>query len=185
MAFVTDAFPFEDLYQRHEEDFDIEPQGPIVNIPHIQGEFLLPGDGVAAVYLRPAGDPWFRVVSPHLFRGVSADVLHQKGPGPHKAEVAFEHVPELGELVDAGAPQKPAESRETALVRQETPLIIAVIGHGAKLHQGKRFAVQARAYLPEEYRRAHRLSYKEGDDCYDRPDNQERRNGNHKIKQSF
>ncbi|HQG66912.1 MAG TPA: hypothetical protein PLA32_14160, partial [Smithella sp.] len=65
---MADPFPFEDLPDGHGDDLDVQPQGPVVHIPNIQPELLFPGDGVAAVDLRPAGNFRFYFVSPHLRR---------------------------------------------------------------------------------------------------------------------
>ena len=62
----------------------------------------------------------------------------RSGRGPDEAHVAAQHVPELRDLVDAGAPQRAADRRH--------PRIVGRREHGARLDLG---ALAHRAQLPE------------------------------------
>jgi hypothetical protein len=53
LPWLADAFAFDHFPDRKQDDFDIQPEGPVIHIPDIQGKFVLPGDGVAPVDLRP------------------------------------------------------------------------------------------------------------------------------------
>ena len=93
--------------QRHHgagHDPQVEPQGPVLDVPDVEGEALLPADVVASVHLGPAGQPRPHGVAAVLGRGVAADVRHRQGPGPDEAHVAPQDVPELGQLVEAQRP---------------------------------------------------------------------------------
>ena len=72
---------------------------------------------VAPVHLGPAGEAGPHRVAAVLGRRVAADVRHRQGPGPDEAHLAPQHVPELGQLVEAEGSEEPAESGE-ALARR-------------------------------------------------------------------
>jgi len=56
LPFLADAISFEDFPDRQEQNADIQPQGAVVDIPHVQVKLLFAADGVAAVDPGPAGD---------------------------------------------------------------------------------------------------------------------------------
>ena len=150
----ADAFTFEDLNQRHKEDLDVKPETAVVNIPHIEGEFFLPGERVAAVHLRPAGDAGAHFMSACLFWGVAVEVLHQQRAWTHQAHVTFEHVEELRQLIQAGGAQEAPKAGEALLVGQQVTIGIAQVAHGAELVESEQLAVQAGALLAEDHRPA-------------------------------
>jgi len=54
MPGLTNPIPADSLQYRQQNDFDIKPECPVINIPDIMGKFLFPGDGIPPVYLGPA-----------------------------------------------------------------------------------------------------------------------------------
>ena len=149
---VADPLPLQDLPDRHGDNPDVQPQRLVVHIPHIQPEFLLPTDGVAAVDLGPAGDPRPHLMAPRLLRGVAPQVLHQKRPRPHQAHISFEDVEQLRQLIEAGGPQEAAEGGQARHVGEEIAGAITGIRHGAELEQPEGPSAQAGALLTEQNR---------------------------------
>src|SRR3546814_11928799 len=64
------------------------------SIPEVERELLIPGKRVAAVHLRPAGDPRAHFMPPRLLQAVKRQIFHQKGARPDQAHIALEHAPE-------------------------------------------------------------------------------------------
>ena len=78
--------------------------------------------------------------------------LHQEQhlrPRAHQAHVAPGDVPELGQLVEAGAAQEAAHRGEAIGV------VAGAVAHGAELVEGERTAAEARPLLAEQDRTAH------------------------------
>ena len=151
---VADPLPLQDLPDRHGDNPNVQPQRLVVHVPHIQPEFLLPTDGVAAVDLGPAGDPWPHLMAPRLLRGVAPQVLHQKRPRPHQAHISFEDVEQLRQLIEAGGPQEAAEGGQARRVGEEGAVGTAGVGHGAELEEQEGTAVQTGTLLAEQHRAA-------------------------------
>jgi hypothetical protein len=63
---------FENRHNGQAEYFDIRPQRDVLHIPQVHGEFLISGDGVATVYLCPAGDARQHIMTPHLSASYSS-----------------------------------------------------------------------------------------------------------------
>ena len=53
---LADALAVQHLAHSQPQNFEVKPEGEVVHIPDIQGELLLPGNRIASVDLRPAGD---------------------------------------------------------------------------------------------------------------------------------
>ena len=60
----------------------------MVDIPDIEGEFLLPGEGVTSVDLRPAGDARLHFHASCLEGVVAGDVAHEQRTGADDAVIA-------------------------------------------------------------------------------------------------
>ena len=150
----ADAFALEDFSNRHEYDLDIQPEGAVIDVPHVEGELVLPGEGVAPVHLCPAGDAGQHLVAARLLGGVAVEVLHQQRARTHQAHLAFEDVEEFGEFIQAGGTQEAPEAGETLLIGQKVTLCIAQVAHGAELVEFEDLIVQPGARLAEEHRPA-------------------------------
>src|SRR5688572_12213921 len=68
----------EDFDNREREDFDVQPEADVVNIPHVEFEFPLPADHVAAVDLGPAGDARADLVAAGLRGGISREITRDQ-----------------------------------------------------------------------------------------------------------
>lgn len=85
------------------DDFYIEEEGDMVDVPQVVGEFFFPRDGITAVDLCPTGEAGAKVVAGHLFGAVEGQVFHQQRPWADKAHLSFENVEQFGQLVEAAA----------------------------------------------------------------------------------
>ena len=85
------------------------------------------------------------VQSPVLPRGASCRFLADQWPRAHKRHLPFEHVPNLGQLVEVGAPQEPPHPRDPRIVNYleggSVPFVqfsqFVLIGIGADHHRTK------------------------------------------------
>src|SRR5438477_629134 len=78
---LIDALANDDLPDRHQQDPDVQEHRPVIDVPHIEREPLLPRKRVAAVDLRQTRDARQQVVPPRLRRCVPFHVCHEKRPG--------------------------------------------------------------------------------------------------------
>ena len=147
---VVDVFAGDDFLDGQGDDLEVSGEGEVVDVPDVEGEFLLPGDGVAAVALGPAGDAGAHFVAAGLLGRVEGEVLNEQGAGADEGHVADEDVPELGQLVDGGGADEAAYAREALLVGQEAALGVALVAHGLEFHYAEDFGIFAGALLEEE-----------------------------------
>ncbi len=140
----------------------------MVDVPDVEGEALLPADLVAPVHLGPAGEAGPDGVAAVLGGRVAADVRHRQGPGPDEAHLASEHVPQLGQLVEAERPEEPAQSGEALLVGQELAVGVALVRHRAELDHLEGLGVAAEPSLAEQHRAAHLEAHEDGHHHQDR-----------------
>src|SRR6266403_1186058 len=110
-------YPVED---GHPQNPDIEPGGPVGDVVEIVLDaFAQGGIAAPAVDLRPAGDPGFDAVADHVVGNSLrelADEYRALGSRPDQAHVSFEHVPKLGQLIEAGAAHEGAQKRSAGIV---------------------------------------------------------------------
>ena len=147
------------LYERHHhripDDFQIPQEGDVVHIFHVHFEFLLPADGVSAMYLGVAGQAGADLVAAVLLGVIPGQVLHQQGPGADDAHVALDDVERLGQLVQGGLPQDAAIPIEPYLVRQQLAVLVLPVVHGAEFDELKNLFALARPLLGKEGVAAH------------------------------
>jgi hypothetical protein len=105
--------------------------------------------------LSPSGYAGFRVMTSHLLGGVQLHILDQERSGPYEAEVAFEHVPQLGEFVQTCLAEEPTEPGQASSVWQGPPFVVRDGGHGSEFHEREHATVQAGPWLSKEDRTAH------------------------------
>lgn len=146
-----DVFARKDILDRGEHDFDIGGKRYVVNIPHVEFEFLGPRQRVAPMALRPAADAWTNLVTTRLLRAVERQILNQQRSRAYQAHVALEHVPQLRQLVEAAVAHKPPQPRYPQLVRQKIALRVAPVVHGPELQNPENLAVLAGPLLPEKH----------------------------------
>lgn len=86
------------LYSQ-KNNFNIQPHRQVIHIPNIQFEFLCPRDIVPPVDLCPTRNSRTDLMSSGLFLGIQRKILWQKRPRSDYGHVAFEHIPQLWQLV--------------------------------------------------------------------------------------
>lgn len=126
----------------------------MVHVPHVEGELFLPGEGVAPVDLRPAGDAGEHLVAARLFGGIALEVGDEQRSRTHQAHLTFENIEQFGQLIQAGRAQEAPEGREALFVGEQAAIGIAQIAHAAEFVEFKDAAVQPGARLVEEHRPA-------------------------------
>ena len=89
-----------------------------------------------------------------LLGRVLVKILHQQWPRADDTHVPLQHVPKLGQFVQARTPQEAAEGRKALRVREKVTLRVARIRHRAELAERERAAVAAGTDLPEQDRAA-------------------------------
>ena len=140
----------------------------MVDVPDIEGELLVPRERVASVHLCPSGDSRPNVVAAHLLGCVPREVVHQERTRAYEAHVSSQHVDQLGELVEAGAPQEATDGGQPRLVGEQVAVGVALVDHGAELQHAERTTTAPRSLLTEQHRGPHPYSHQECDDGDDR-----------------
>ena len=115
------SFPIDHSAENgHEHDLDIQPKGPVLDVPNIMLDALgNAGVSAKAVHLRPAGHTWSHLVLHHVERHRFSELLHKEGDfraRTHQAHVAADHVPQLRQLVQAQLSQEAPDPRATVIV---------------------------------------------------------------------
>src|SRR5688500_3297995 len=105
------------MSDRLEQDFDVECDRPMIDVPHVQLALVVPMQIVPAVDLSPAGDARQNVMTARLLGGIALEVLHQQWTRPYEAHLTTGDVPELGQFVQAAGAQPAAQARDTLGVR--------------------------------------------------------------------
>src|SRR3989442_4287943 len=88
---------------RPKEDARIEQEREMVYVPYIQFNPLRPWQGVPAVHLCPAGDPWPHLQATSLKRRGSGDLILQSRSRNDETHPSPPQVPVLVQLVQAPA----------------------------------------------------------------------------------
>jgi hypothetical protein len=159
----ADVFSSEDLQSGQTEDLEVEPEAPVIHVPHVVFEPLLPGHRVPSVHLGPPRDPGPHVVPTGLLGRVQREVLDPERAGSDQAHVPLQHVEQLGQLVQAGGPEEPADPADTGSIGQRLAFRITEVVHGTELVDAEDPAVQPRSVLHEQHGPAHREPYHQGD----------------------
>lgn len=145
-------------------NFNIPGKGDMPDIVHIQPEFLLPGDRVAAVDLRKPRETGTDIVAMALLGIVAGQVLHQQGPGADDGHIALEDVPKLRQLVKAGGAEGAAELRQAQLVGQQLAVFVPRVRHGAEFIHFEYLLVLTGALLTENDGTAQLCPHQNGHD---------------------
>lgn len=140
-----------------EDDLQIQPKGPIFDVPDVVLDAL--GDAgvpAEAVDLCPAGDARPHLVFDHVQGHGLAELLHEiwdLGPRADQAHIAPDHVPQLGQLVQAELAQEGADPGTPVVVGRGPGGILGVVHpHAAEFQHREDLLVQAHALLLEQHR---------------------------------
>src|SRR5262249_31401422 len=113
-----------ELAERAPEDLQVEPEGPVVEVPEVQVDSLRPADRLAPVHLRPAGDARLDRQAAAVVVGVAGDLLDEIRARPDEAHLAAQHVPELRQLIEAGAAEESAGARDAWVVLDDAERVV-------------------------------------------------------------
>src|SRR5438067_5891314 len=84
----------QDLFQRDQQDFEVEPDVAPADILEVVGDRLAPVEQTAAIDLRQPGDPRLAGEFVHLIRGIVLENFRCLGTRPDQSHVA-EHRPQV------------------------------------------------------------------------------------------
>src|ERR1017187_7834547 len=161
--FLAGAEAGEDDGEGAGEDFQVEPEGPVVDVLEVEFHPLVEADLVAAADLPDAGEAGLHGEAAAMPRIVVLHLGRDGRPGADEAHVADENIPELRELVDAGATEETAERSDARVVLHledgAAHFVVSLefraqhfgIGdHRAELVHREEASVQAAAFLPKK-----------------------------------
>jgi len=148
---------------RQGDHLEVERKTPVFDVPDVEGELLVPRDGIPAVDLRPAGQPRHHVMPARLLERVALEVLHEERARAYQAELTSSDVQELRKLIEARCPQKPPERREPLVIGKQRPVRTPRLTHGAKLHDAERPGALSRSLLTEQHGASHVETNRRGD----------------------
>src|SRR5215217_4439297 len=94
------------------QDAQVEPEGPMLDVPDVQLDPLGPSQRGPAVDLRPSGDAGLDGEPPALALGVAVDLLLDGRAGADECHLAADDVDQVRELVEREAAQDPAYARD-------------------------------------------------------------------------
>lgn len=140
----------EHLFESCQHYAAVGEERDMVDIPDVELEFLMPADGVAAVTLRPAGDAGAYFVASGLLCRVEGEVFHQEWTRADERHVAFEDIPELGELVDGCGADEASHLCQSLSVGEQVSVGVPLVGHGLELDHSEDASILAGALLTEE-----------------------------------
>lgn len=153
-------FAFEDVFDRLEDDLEVEKGAPMGDVPEVavDSAFELVVGGDAAPEsgdLRVAGDAGLDGVTVHVvghLGGVFVGVLEHVGSGTDDGHVANQYVPELGDLIEVALAEELSEAGN-ALVFPDclTEVGTGVETHGAELVTDEFSSITTGAALTEEH----------------------------------
>src|SRR5664280_870456 len=147
----------EEHQRRAGEDAQIEPERAVFDVPDVQLDPLVPGQGGAPIHLRPAGQPGLDLEPAQLPGGIAVDLIAKGRARSHDAHVASENVPELRQLVEREAAQRSPGARDArvaAVDRVARAYLLGAHDHRAQLEQLEVAAVLANTPLPIQNRAA-------------------------------
>ena len=102
-----------------EKDLNIQPQGPLVNVSQVQTHHIIEGSGAPSLHLPKSGDPRLRFYEPASMPDIVRSQFIGNGrPGANQRHVAFQHIYELREFIQACFPEKCTDRSNPGVVRE-------------------------------------------------------------------
>ena len=109
--------PRQQYPERLHQDLDVQPQAPLVDVLDIQADHLVEiPDLVPSAHLPQAGDSRLDADPLAVLVLVPGDLLRRRRARPHQAHLPSQHVPELGQLVQAHPAEKLADPCDARIV---------------------------------------------------------------------
>src|SRR5271163_1442277 len=106
---LYDSIAFENLPHRSGEDTQVQPKTPMIYIPVVERELLVPIKSIPTVDLYPTSDPRLDVVTAHLLGCISGYVFRKPWARTYQTHLPANYVDESRQLVNAGVTEKTAE----------------------------------------------------------------------------
>lgn len=100
------------------KEHEIQPDAPVMHVPAVHLYALGVVDVAAAAGLPHAGDAGEDGVVLLDISPIPRDFLLYDRPGSHEAHFPFQHVPELGQLIEAGLSKEGAALGDAGIVLQ-------------------------------------------------------------------
>lgn len=113
-----------------EEVHEVDPDGPVADVPGVHGDALFVGGVAAAAGLPHAGDAGQDHAVLAEVVAVALDLFGDDGPWSDEAHVAADDVPELRQLVEAGLAEEGAELGDARVVLELEVLFPLFAGLG-------------------------------------------------------
>ena len=151
---MGDTFSLERFHNGYQDNLDIQPERPMVDIPNVVVKLLFPGEGIATVDLSPSSDAGKYFVAASLLGGISLQVLGEQWSRTDYAHLTTEDIEELGELVQASGAKEAPQGGDTLAIGKQTSLVVIDISHRAKLEIGKRLGTITGTHLAEDHWRS-------------------------------
>jgi hypothetical protein len=142
--------------KRRRANFQIQGQGLVVDIKHVQREPAAPRRKVSSSHLREARNTWPHGVPPPLACCVKRKIFLQQRTWPHQAHVSFKYIPEFRELVEAGCSKRLPKASEPHVIGQELPRSVTSGRHRPELQYGEHPLVEPRPPLAKDDRSSER-----------------------------
>src|SRR5579871_1818846 len=96
----------EDDGQCADKDFEVKPEGPVVDVLEVELHPLVEVDAIAAADLPDACEPGLHRETATMPRVVMLNFARNRRTRSDETHVAFQDIPELRQFVDAGAAQE-------------------------------------------------------------------------------
>ena len=149
---MHNTLPLEDFPRRHQNNFTIQPERAMIDVPQIKEKSSFPVGVIPSVDLSPSGQAWRNEMPTVLLRAILWEVVHAKRSRAHEAHLAFQDVEESRKFIQARAAHQLAESCESIRIGQELSVGSAGIGHRTEFICLKGLLVEPRAFLHEQDR---------------------------------
>ena len=181
---------------------DVQPDGPVVDVPGVHGYALGVCGVAAAAGLPHAGDAGQDAAVFFEVLAIAWDFFFQDRPWAYEAHVAFDDVPELREFVETGLSEEGAELRYSGVVCEFEGFFpffpglgmgfqvlfefrLGIWNHGLEFVAVEFFAVIADAAMGEEHMAVVPDGVRYGYGQQDRADEQAAADGGYQVKRAF
>src|SRR5690606_27000469 len=151
--------------ERLQDQLNVQPQSAMLDIIQVHIHHLLERQAVPSAHLPVAGAARYDALAQLVLARILRELPRQRRPGPDEAHIALQHIPELGQLVDAGLPDEASDLRNArvilhlehrafnlVLVEQLREQFLRIRYHRAEFVHIELSALQADSHLLEKNR---------------------------------
>jgi len=117
----------EDRTRGATEDLQVKHQRPVVDVPEVQSQRLVPGQVTAPADLPEAGEPGLHPQAAHGIRLVLCDLARKRRPRTDQGHLASHHVDQLRQLIQREPPQDPADASDPRVVLDLEEHLVGVV----------------------------------------------------------